>query len=292
MKKLFFIQIKGKKISKFTFFFSLIITVHIQKNIIGNIKKNPTISIIIPTYNREKYIVNAIKSCLKQTYKPKEIIVIDDCSKDNTKKLIKKIRDRRVEYIKLFSHKGASYSRNLGIRKAKGSYISFIDSDDAFLPEKLKKQINNLIKSNSDLDFCKVKRIFADKIDIVPNPIQENIINNGNIYNEILNNGNFISTQAILVKKSIIEKYLFDEDMPRLQDYELLIRMLPSIKVSYTNETLVNSYMQADSISNSKLNIINAARLLLKKNYSLNLEQKANFTKFLNKILKINIERN
>ena len=70
-----------------------------------------------------------------------------------------------------------------------------------------------------------------------------------------------------------------------------LIRMLPSIKVSYTNETLVNSYMQADSISNSKLNIINAARLLLKKNYSLNIEQKANFTKFLNKILKINIER-
>lgn len=80
--------------------------------------------------------------------------------------------------------------------------------------------------------------------------------------------------------------------MPRLQDYELLIRMLPSIKVSYTNETLVNSYMQADSISNSKLNIINAVRLLLKKNYSLNIEQKTNFTKFLNKILNINIERN
>ena len=149
MKKLFFIQIEGKetvinKISKFTFFFSLIITVHIQKKIIENINKNPIISIIIPTYNREKYIVNAIKSCLKQTYKPKEIIIIDDCSKDNTKKLVKKIKDRRVEYIKLFSHKGACYSRNLGIRKAKGSYISFIDSDDVFLPEKLKKQINNL----------------------------------------------------------------------------------------------------------------------------------------------------
>lgn len=91
MKKLFFnIQTKRKetvinKISKFTFFFSLIITAHIQKNIIGNIKKNPMISIIIPTYNREKFIVNTIKSCLRQTYKPKEIIVIDDCSKDNTK---------------------------------------------------------------------------------------------------------------------------------------------------------------------------------------------------------------
>lgn len=240
----------------------------------------------MPTYNREQLIVNAIKSCLRQTYNPKEIIVIDDCSKDNTKKLLKKkIKDKRVEYIKLCTHKGASYSRNFGIRKAKGSYISFIDSDDVFLPGKLKKQINNLIKSNSDLDFCKVKRIDGDKIVIVPNPIQENIINNGNIYNEILTNGNFISTQAILVKKSYVEKYLFDEDMPRLQDYELLIRMLPSIKVSFTNETLVNSYLQKNSISNSNLNIINSANILLKKNYSLNIEQKSNFTKFLNNII-------
>ena len=70
----------------------MIITVHIQKNIIGNAKKNSIISIIIPTYNKEKYIVNAIKRCLRQTYKPKEIFVIDDCSKDNIKNLIKKIK--------------------------------------------------------------------------------------------------------------------------------------------------------------------------------------------------------
>ena len=172
--------------------------------------------------------------------------------------MIKKIKDIRVEYINLPTHKGASYSRNVGIKKAKGSYISFIDSDDVFLPEKLKKQINNLIKSNSDLDFCKVKKVNREKIEIVPNLAQENIINKGNIYNEILSNGNFISTQAILVKKSYVEKYLFDEDMPRLQDYELLIRMLPSIKVSFTNEILVNSYLHEDSISNSKINLINA----------------------------------
>ena len=90
---------------------------------------------------------------------------------------------------------------------------------------------------------------------------------------------------GILVKKIYIEKYLFDEDIPRLQDYELLIRMLPSIKVSFTNEILVNSYLQKDSISNNWSKIIIAIRLLLKKTYSLNIEQKINFSKFLNNIL-------
>ena len=270
------------KFKKYYFLFFLIIISQIQNNIMGNIKYHSKISIIIPTYNRGKLISKAIKSCLRQTYNLLEIIVIDDCSKDNTKKVVKKIKDIRVKYIKLLNHKGASYSRNFGIKKAKGNYITFLDSDDIFLPEKLKNQINNLKKKKSDLDFCKMKRIKGKQIKIFPNSTQEIIIKKGNIYNELLTHGNFISTQTILVKKLYIEKYLFDENMPRLQDFELLIRMLPSIKVSFTNKILVNSYFQKDSISNSGLKYINAIRLLLKKNYSLNLEQKKNFTKFLN----------
>ena len=120
---------------------------------------------------------------------------------------------------------------------------------------------------------------------LLPNENQIKGIKNGNIYDELLTNGNFISTQAILVKKSCIEKYLFDEEMPRLQDYELLIRMLPEVKVSFTNETLAYSYIQSDSIYNSRDKIIRSCHLLLNKNYSLNIEQKRNFTKYLNKII-------
>jgi glycosyltransferase involved in cell wall biosynthesis len=247
--------------------FILIINILIPKVINRNIINNSKISIIIPTYNRAKIISKAIQSCLEQAYNSIEIIIIDDCSKDNTKEVIKKIKDMRIKYIKLLSHKGASYSRNIGIKKAKGRYISFLDSDDISLPEKLKIQINNLIKHNSDLDFCKVNRIYGEHKKIIPNKIQVNIIKNGNIYDELLTHGNFISTQTILVKKKHIEKYLFDEDMPSLQDYELLIRMLPSIKVSFTNKILVNSYLQNDSITNYRSKIKNAVRLLLKKKY-------------------------
>ena len=88
-----------------------------------------------------------------------------------------------------------------------------------------------------------------------------------------------------MIKKLYIEKFLFDEEMPRLQDYELLIRMLPSIKVSFTNKILVISTLQNDSISNSIPKYINAIRLLLNKNYSLNLLQKRLFIKYLSKLL-------
>lgn len=199
--------------------------------------------------------------------------------------MVKKFKDIRIKYIKLLKHKGASYSRNYGIKKAKGSYISFLDSDDVFKPEKLKKQLENLIESNSDLDFCKLKRIEGVNSRVVPNSEQIDIIKTGNIYNALLSNGNFISTQTILIKKLYIEKFLFDEEMPRLQDYELLIRMLPSIKVSFTNKILVISTLQNDSISNSIPKYINAIRLLLNKNYSLNLLQKRLFIKYLSKLL-------
>lgn len=285
-------QTFNRKINKFIFIFFSIIIIIKQKNIIENIENNSKISIILPTYNREKIISNSIKSCLQQTYNPIEIIVIDDCSTDNTKKIIKDFKDIRIKYIKLLTHKGASYSRNIGIKKAKGSYIAFIDSDDIFLPEKLKIQFQNLNKINSDFDFCIIKRIEGiQKKHVVPNAKQIKIIKNGNIYNELLTNGNFISTQAILVKKKYIKKYLFDENIPRLQDYELLLRMLPSIKVSFTNKILVNSFLQNNSISYSNSSLINAIKILLNKNYSLKLEQKQKFTKYLNNILSTVIQK-
>ena len=291
----------SRNIKKYIFFYLIIIFIFLfiyylifnkslfsnGKNIMEQTQKyNSKISIILPTYNREKIIGDSIKSCLNQTYKNIEIIVVDDCSTDNTKEEIEKIKDIRIKYIKLSKHKGASYARNVGIKNAIGNYISFIDSDDIFLPTKLEKQLNNLIKNNSDFDFCRVE-IFNEGtfLELVPNENRTKEIKNGNIYNEMLTNGNFISTQAILVKKSYIEKYLFDEDMPRLQDYELLIRMLPEVKASYTNETLAYSYIQSDSIYNDRYKIIRACYKLLNKNYSLNIEQKTNFTKYLKKVI-------
>ena len=247
---------------------------------------NIKISVIIPTYNRGNLISNSIKSVLNQTYKNLEVIVVDDGSTDITPIEIDKIKDERLRYIKLTENSGGSNARNIGIKNAVGKYISFQDSDDIFYPEKLEKQINNIINKNADLDFCKIKVIFnSSYYYIVPSRNQEKNFTKGNIYTELISRGNFISTQAILIKKNLIEKYYFDNNMPRLQDYELILRMIPKVKISYTDKVLVDLHIQKDSIQNSKEKLKKAIYILLNKSFNFNHEQKKQFTNYLNYLL-------
>lgn len=248
---------------------------------------NYKVSVIIPTYNRGNIIENSITSVLNQTYKNLEVLIIDDGSTDNTEEIIHKIEDKRIKYIKIKENLGGSNARNIGIKKATGRFISFQDSDDTFYPNKLEFQINNMINKNSNLDFCKINVIFNSSYHhFVPNNFQEKNIFRGKFLEELINNGNFISTQSIVVKKKFIEKYLFDINMPRLQDYELILRMFPKVKLSYTNEVLVDLHIQKDSLQVSKNKLKKAIYILLNKNFNFNHKQKKQFSDYLKQILK------
>ena len=266
-------------------------------------KTNVKISVIIPTYNRGNIISNSIKIVLNQTYKNFEIIVIDDGSTDNTKEEINKIGDDKIRYIKLERNYGGSIARNIGIKNSKGQYISFQDSDDIFYPNKMEKQINNIINKNSHLDFCKIKVIKNSTYNyFIPNNLQEKNILKGNIFDELLSRGNFISTQAILIKKKLIEKYLYDPEMPRLQDYDVILRMIPKVKISYTKDVLAELHLQNDSLTLSPKKLKQAIYKLLtikfffqyfiiikllKKQYNINRHQKESFTNYLKYLLKL-----
>ena len=225
---------------------------------------NTKISVIIPTYNRAKTIENSIKSVLNQTYKNFEIIVVDDGSKDNTKEIIDKIKDKRIRYFKLKNNNGASNARNIGIKISTGNFISFQDSDDIFYPYKLEIQLKNIINKGSELDFCKIRVICNSSFSyLVPNIKQEHSLLKGNIFNELISRGNFISNQAMLIKKNFILKYLFDPQMTRLQDYDLILRMIPKVKISYTNLVLVDLHLQNDSITRSSKKLVQSVYILL-----------------------------
>ena len=250
--------------------------------------KNIKVSIIIPTFNREKFITRSIKSVLNQTYKNIEVIVVDDGSKDKTFLVMKKIKDKRIKYIKLNRNTGGSNARNIGIKNALGKYIAFQDSDDQFYPDKIEKQLRNIINKKSDLDFCKIRCLMNNSIiNIYPNKRQEKSIMENNIFDELISKGNFISTQSILVKKNFINKYYFDTTIPRLQDYELLLRMIPEVKISYTKEVLVDLNLQKDSLSHSKEKMIKAIDILLNKEFKFNLKQKKLFKNYLKYVEKI-----
>lgn len=265
-------------IYKIIIFALLFLTFQLKLKII-----NEKISVIIPTYNRGNIIGNSIKSVLNQTYKNLEVIIIDDGSTDNTKEIISKFEDERIRYIKLDENRGGSNARNIGIKIAHGKYISFQDSDDIFYPDKLEKQFKNIIYKNSNLDFCKIKVIFNSSYShFYPNSRQEKSIYEGNIFNELISKGNFISTQAMLVKGKFLKKYFFDPLLPRLQDFDLILRMIPKVKISYTKNVLVELHMQNDSITLSQKKLQKAVNIILKKKYNFNSNQKKAFLNYIN----------
>jgi len=108
------------------------------------------ISILMPTFNCEKYIINAIQSVLWQTYEYFELIVIDDGSTDNTSSLVKKVKDKRIQYVRI-EHSGISNALNFGLKIAKHDWIARMDADDLSLPNRLVRQIN-FIENNSSYD--------------------------------------------------------------------------------------------------------------------------------------------
>lgn len=100
------------------------------------------VSIIMPSYNTEKFIKKTIESVVAQSYTNWELIIVDDCSPDNTDEVVKPfLSDQRIKYLKNEKNSGAAVSRNRALREAKGKWIAFLDSDDLWRPEKLEKQI-------------------------------------------------------------------------------------------------------------------------------------------------------
>lgn len=100
------------------------------------------VSIIMPSYNTAKYIAETVQSVLAQTYQNWELIIVDDCSTDDTDEVVKPfLSDSRIRYLKNEKNSGAAVSRNRALREAKGKWIAFLDSDDLWMPEKLEKQI-------------------------------------------------------------------------------------------------------------------------------------------------------
>lgn len=218
------------------------------------------ISVVMPSYNRAKTIERAVQSILNQTYKDIEIIIVDDNSIDNTEEVVKTINNEQITYIRNKSNKGANESRNIGIRAAKGELIAFQDSDDEWLSNKLEVQLKALKETNADLVTCGFYRYENDECVKFP----KEKIKDEEIANKLLY-GNFISTQTVIGKRECFVEENFDSKFPRMQDWELMIRMSRKFKIHFVNEPLVNVYLQDNSISKDNTKASSALKMLLEK---------------------------
>lgn len=114
---------------------------------------NDLVSIIMPSYNTGKYIKETIESVLAQSYTNWEILLVDDFSTDNTEEVLSQFKDKRIRFFKNEKNSGAAVSRNKALREAKGKWIAFLDSDDLWTPDKLKKQIDFMEKNNYHFSY-------------------------------------------------------------------------------------------------------------------------------------------
>jgi len=209
-------------------------------------KATPKVSIIIPTYNRCAWIKNAIDSVLQQTYQNFELLIIDDGSTDITKSVLTKYENS----IKYFyqENKGPSSARNLGIRKAKGEFISFLDSDDRWLKRKLETQVK-LAESDPNIKICYTDEIW------IRNGIRVNQKNihkkhSGWIYQKCLPLC-IISPSSVLMHREVFEEVgTFDEEQTVCEDYDLWLRMSNVYPIRFINKPLIVKYGgHADQLS-------------------------------------------
>ena len=117
------------------------------------------VSIIMPSWNTAEYIGESIQSVIDQTYTNWELLIVDDCSTDNTDEVVKSFQDDRIKYLKNNENNGAALTRNRALREANGEWIAFLDSDDLWKPEKLEKQINFMNKNGYVFSYHEYEKI-------------------------------------------------------------------------------------------------------------------------------------
>lgn len=190
----------------------------------------PIVSVIIPTYNREKFIGAAIKSVLDQTFKCFEIIVIDDGSTDGTANVVKEFKSEKIRYI-YQSNQGRSRARNHALALAKGRYIAFLDSDDMYLPEKLGMQVD-FMDRRPDFGMVYTSAYCIDEDGNSLAHVYEAKLS-GWIYNDIA----FfvpvtITLPTVIARREVFEAVGgFDENMERFEDTDMWRRISKAFQI-------------------------------------------------------------
>ena len=213
---------------------------------------SPTVSVIIPTFNREHLIGRALKSVRAQTFTDWECLVVDDASTDNTGDVVRRFGDPRVRYLRHESNRQAGAARNTGISAALGQFLAFLDSDDEWMPTKLERQLDmfaNTSLENLGLVFCgisMVKNGETYRTQIRPT------VPDGWCYEAALaHQVTPHATSTWLMRRASFSHFpMFDEMLRSKQDWEYVVRASEQAQFAWVREPLIVSHKDgADRIS-------------------------------------------
>lgn len=208
------------------------------------------VSVVLPAHNSAATIDRALQSALAQDYRPLEIIVVDDCSQDNTADIVLQYSNLPVKLIKLSTHSGASGARNAGIMAATGDLVAFLDADDEWLPSKISRQMQ-LIEGNTQYSF-----VFCSA-----DMYSEDHKNLGDLYRgyqptagedtwKALLVSNFVATPSVLVwRHHLVDLGGFDKSLKIGEDQDMWIRLALRGPAAFIADPLVRVYVRPNSLS-------------------------------------------
>lgn len=246
-------------------------------------ESKPLVSVIMPAYNSEKYIGEAIESILNQTFDDFELIVIDDCCTDKTAEVVKQFEDDRIVFVQNKVNKGFLYGLNYGIEIAKGKYIARLDDDDISYPSRLQKQVDYLnTHDNVVLVGARIDRNVDGIIreqDITP------VKTSNQIRFELLFENNSIAHSSFMMRKDVLDKFNVKyEIFKQVPDYHMLTCICKYGDLACLEETLVtyrihpqqstnirSKRMRMDEFDNARcmyiesLPLLNEYKVILKK---------------------------
>jgi teichuronic acid biosynthesis glycosyltransferase TuaG len=214
--------------------------------------ESPLVSIILPLYNSENYIENTIESICKQTYQNWELLITDDSSSDNSFLLVRNYSELegRIRLFRMAENRGAGAARNYAIKRAKGRYIAFCDSDDLWKPEKLETQVRFMLANDYSFTCSGY-----DVVDESGNYLETICPPPQLTFNKLLRN-NYVGCLTAIYDTHALGK-LFMSEIRNRQDWVLWLNILKRIDIAYTlNEPLAIYRKRLDSISSKKVKLI------------------------------------
>lgn len=209
---------------------------------------SPLVSVIMPAYNAQHYIKKAIQSVLSQTDIDLELIIINDCSTDGTASILETYRSyENITILTNEVNQGVAHSRNRGIAIAKGKYIAFLDTDDWWTPDKLKKQVELIEEKNCVLTYT-ARELFNDMGEATGNiiPVREEI------QYEALVKHNIINCSSVLMATEVAREFYMEHDDSH-EDYLMWLKILRKYKLAYgINEPLLKYRLSTNGKSRNK----------------------------------------
>lgn len=237
------------------------------------------VSVIIPSYNHEKYIKKCIESVLNQTYKNIEVLVEDDCSTDNTREIIKSIKDKRLKKIFSKKNKGTVRTINHLMSLCKGDYIAIIGSDDYWYPEKLEKQVKIFKEQDVGAVFSEVDvidendNIYENDINFTSDIFRKDNLSQGKRMRLFYEVGNHLCHSSSIISRKVFEDIGYYNPIYRqLHDFDYWVRIANKYSIYIVNEKLMayrrnktNNQSVSSNNNENSIRVINELNVIIEK---------------------------